>query len=854
MAFRRLLLVQAIAALVATSAGAQPQADTPVFKSGIEIVRLDVRVTDDQGRPIGDLRRDEIEVIEDGQSRPILLFQHIAEPAGSYVEVARRTIAGEVSTNRGAPRGHLYVLVFDQHHITTGNEQRARRAAEHFLKTRIRPGDRVALYALPGPGPQLPFTADIRRVGEELGRVRGSLERVGYGVLGTMSVHEAYEIRRGNQTVLARVANDLAQQAATDVLRGGLRQTTGTAAGGSDFAQLVVEDARTIAARADEEARRFLVILSDLMRELRGIEGRKALVLLSEGFYTDEVTRELERAAAAAAESYCVVYALDLNRRSDIVGSAEAVGGEHQDEIQSRLEPLATLAVETDGRLAPDAGSALDRTLDRIADASQDYYVVGFAPSPGAAKQRDGYHRVKVTVRRHGAQVSTRTGYSLTTPDTSPADRRRAIDRALGAPFPQQGLPIELTTYVLGSASPAVQRVVLSLAVELPIAAGSRAGVADVIFVVRRAADGQVAASGTDTVALPQAARPGATTGTSSYRVQFELPPGGYLMRVVVREPSGLVGSADRRFEVRPLASRDLSASDLIIGSASNGLPVRASARVGEILEGTIELYSRTAAGLQDASVTLELLPIGAGSAVTSVHADLLEPNEKDTGALRVARMALPLGAVPPGEYVAKAIVRARNETVAELLREVQVHDGSPPVGSIAVSIDPADVLQGEVTRLVLDATRRNATSETVARAATLALDGAWNKVEGTLGSGERSGGGLLLHGLALHARREFKGAAAALQAAAELEPLNSQIAFLLGWAYAGGGDDRAAIGAWRNAARLDPTLLPAHLALADTFIRLSEPALALQAVRSGLLARPTSPELLERLARLDRP
>jgi cytochrome c-type biogenesis protein CcmH/NrfG len=92
------------------------------------------------------------------------------------------------------------------------------------------------------------------------------------------------------------------------------------------------------------------------------------------------------------------------------------------------------------------------------------------------------------------------------------------------------------------------------------------------------------------------------------------------------------------------------------------------------------------------------------------------------------------------------------------------------------------------------------------------------------------------------------------LQAAAELEPLNSQIAFLLGWAYAGGGDDRAAIGAWRNAARLDPTLLPAHLALADTFIRLSEPALALQAVRSGLLARPTSPELLERLARLDRP
>lgn len=854
MAFRRLIVLLAIVAGVAPSAGAQPQAETPVFKSGIELVRLDVRVTDDQGRPIGDLRRDEIEVIEDGQSRPILLFQHIAEPRGSYVDVARRTIAGEVSTNRGAPRGHLYVLVFDQHHITAGNEQRARRAAEHFLKTRIRPGDRVALYALPGPGPQLPFTADIRRAGDELARVRGSLERVGYGVLGTMSVHEAYQIRRGNQTVLARVANNLVQQTGTDVVRGGLRQATGTSGGGSEFTQLVVEDARTIAGRADEEARRFLVMLSDLMRELRGIEGRKAVLLVSEGFYTDEVTRELERAAAAAAESYCVVYALDLNRRADLAASAEAVGGEHQDEIQSRLEPLATLAVETDGRLAPDAGSALDRTLDRIADASQDYYVVGFGPSPGAAKQRDGYHRVKVKVHRQGAQVSARTGYSFAVPDSSPADRRRAIDRALSAPFPQQGLPIEVTTYVLGSASPAVQRVVMSLAVELPIAAGSRAGAADVVFVVRRATDGQVAASGTDTVALPQAVRPGATTGTGSYRVQFELPPGGYLMRVVVREPGGLVGSADRRFGVRPLTSRDLSASDLIIGSASDGLPVRASARVGEILEGTIELYGRTAADLQDATVTLELLPIGAGSAVTSVHADLLEPNEKEMGALRVARMALPLGGVPPGEYIAKAIVRARNETVTELLREVQVHDGSPPAASIAVSIDPVDALQGEVTRQLLNATLRSATSEAVARAATLALDGSWNKVEGTLGSGERSGPVLLLHGLALHARREYKGAAAALQAAAELEPLNSRIAFLLGWAYAGSGDDRSAIGAWRNAARLDPSLVSAHLALADTFIRLSQPALALQAIRSGLSAHPTSPELLERLARLDRP
>src|SRR4029079_8759701 len=88
----------------------------------------------------------------------------IEEPAESYAETARRTSAGEVSTNQGAARGHLYVLVFDQAHISAGNEQRARLAAQEFVRTRLRPGDRVALYALPGPGPQIGFTSDWRRL------------------------------------------------------------------------------------------------------------------------------------------------------------------------------------------------------------------------------------------------------------------------------------------------------------------------------------------------------------------------------------------------------------------------------------------------------------------------------------------------------------------------------------------------------------------------------------------------------------------------------------------------------------------------------------------------------------------
>jgi hypothetical protein len=97
----RALLVAALAALLP-----QPQ-PTPVFRSGTDLVRFDVRVTDASGRPLKDVRPDEIEIVEDGVARPILLFQHLEEPAQAYGEAALRAVSAEVSSNRAAPRGHL---------------------------------------------------------------------------------------------------------------------------------------------------------------------------------------------------------------------------------------------------------------------------------------------------------------------------------------------------------------------------------------------------------------------------------------------------------------------------------------------------------------------------------------------------------------------------------------------------------------------------------------------------------------------------------------------------------------------------------------------------------------------------
>lgn len=873
MTFRACLVACAVALAVPASAPAQSQTTPPqatptptppqaVFKAGVELVRLDVRVLDDEGLPVKDLRQDEVQVSEGGARRPVVLFQHIAQSAGTYLEVARRTIGAEVSTNQGSPRGHLYLFVFDQNHITAGNEQRARQAVERFVRTRVKPGDRVALYALPGPGPQLPLTSNTSLVLAELARIRGGLDREGMALGATMSVFEAVQIARGDPAFLQRFLNRVAASAGGGGDIRGVEGGAGTGAAsatstGSDTVRVAMENAKTIVARADTEAHTFLLTFSDVIRELARIEGRKSIILVSEGFFTDNLTTDVERVAAAAAEAYAVIYALDINRRGVDVNASEPTGASSAQEVQSRLDSLSTLAAETSGEVLLDAGSRMDEALNRIADSSQDYYIIGFEPPARALADRQQYRRVSIKVTRPGARVASRTGYALRDAQ-NPADRRRAIDAALAAPFPQQGLPLEMTTYVLRGSSPGMQRVVMSLRADLPVADKDGQKPADLVFVARSVSDGRVVASGTDVIPLPRSAAAGRTVAQGHYRVQFDTPSGEYVMRVAVREPGGSTGTVDRRFEVRPLDGVDITASDLIIGRRTDALPVRARCYVGEGMSGALEVYARNPVDLESVDVTVDLVPINGDTAARSMKADLLEIRRVGNGGGRTAQIVMPLDGVPPGEYVARATLRARGESVTELIRQVEIAAGAPPAAAPVPPperVTPAMILAGDVARRFVASLEASAGDEPLKTAASQAALGAWPVVIRVLGDqpGSRPFAYHALRGLALFAAERYDQAAGALEAALAVDPASAPTAFYLGWVRSSAGQDSEALTAWRNAVLHDPRLISAYLALADTYTRLGHPELAGQTLKEGVRLNPASLELQARLAEVDR-
>jgi len=854
-----LIVLSAAVMIAAATVGVFAQAQL-TFRSGIDLVRLDIRVVDAAGRPITDLRQDEVRITEDGVTRPALMFQRMTEPAEEFIDAANKAVTAEVSSNEGFPRGHLYLLVFDQAHITAGNEQRARLAAEQFIRRHVRPSDRVALFAIPGPGPQIGFTSDRAKVIEELARVRGSYQRVAATPFGNIPTYDAHRIAQGDERLLMDTITRLTIEGGGDVL-GVSSNVTGRGGGAAEdmgvARRLLTENARTIINQTDAESRQFLQRLADVIRGLGDIEGRKSVVLFSEGFFQDNLTRELEAVAAAAAQTYSVFYAFDLNRRGPSISEAYTSDTVQGSEISARIAPLGTLAVETDGTLVIDAATRSEDALTQIATQAQDYYLVGFEPSEQARSGRNAYRRVTVTVTRPGARVSTRTGYSLK-PEASTTDRQRAISSVLGAPFVQQGLKIDYTTYLLKSDAPGQQRVMLSLSAQLPVQA-KPSDHADVIFVVRDVRDGRVVASGSDVMPLPVASGSGATLGTGTWRVQFPLPAGNYLMRTVVREPGGLSGSADRRIDVRPLDTPNVAVSDLILGSQATALPVRALAHADDGLTGLIEAYARVPTQLEGLSLTVTVRTTDGTQAKASYTSPLPAPVSDGSGFVVRAPFAISLPGVEPGAYVVHATLVSSGAILAERTRFVDVAGGTAgpvaarPLPAPAPPVPPREIVEGQLGQALLADLLERSRATPLTSSVEDAARGQWERSEAAVQNAANTDFvAQSVRGLARFVREDFAGAVTAWTHAQSAQPDHALTAFFLGWAHDRAGDTRAALTSWRGAAHLDPLMVSAHLALAEGYLKLQQPALARQALRAGLDALPDSAELRQRLLQIE--
>src|SRR5688572_30924435 len=129
-------ILSVLVALIVAGPGATAllaQSDqAPVFRSGVEVMEVDVSVVDAKGMPVRDLRAPEFTVTVDGQPRRVISAEFISESSAVSGEPPKPRDP-YVSNNTDRRPGRLIMLVIDRNNIETHTVRGAISALKNFV-------------------------------------------------------------------------------------------------------------------------------------------------------------------------------------------------------------------------------------------------------------------------------------------------------------------------------------------------------------------------------------------------------------------------------------------------------------------------------------------------------------------------------------------------------------------------------------------------------------------------------------------------------------------------------------------------------------------------------------------------
>jgi len=417
------LALACVALGIGAAAGARLLAQNlpqTIFKSGVELIAVDVTVVDRQGNPVAGLRPDQFEVTIDGKPRRVVSAEFIefaARTKPAEARAAPELVAHPLFTSNdqplaAGPAGRLIYLAIDQGSFRTFGERGAMEAARRFID-RLQPGDRIGLVAFPGPGPAVAASRDHAAAWAATAQIRGRAQPFrSEGIDKNVSLSEAIDIRAGDAMTLQRVLARECGSSPTD------RQTCEI---------LVRNTALTIGRNAEIQATGSLSGVEAIVKSLAQIRERKTLVLISAGLpVADRAGMDLQftpyvvaigREAAAANLNLFVLH-VDSGFLDAFSAENRTISDTLTRDLSIMSGGLETIAGASGGSLVRIVAGA-DFAFERVERETSAAYLLGVEPLEG---DRDGKaHRIGVKVRVPGAEVRSRRETLLPKPVVKPA-------------------------------------------------------------------------------------------------------------------------------------------------------------------------------------------------------------------------------------------------------------------------------------------------------------------------------------------------------------------------------------------------------------------------------------------------
>src|SRR5262245_8720373 len=130
--------------LILTLAAVAAAQSQPTFRSGVDLIRLDVSVVDKSGQPVTDLRPEDFTVRIDGAPRTVSFAKFYGASAADSdapaVAPAAAAAAPSFATNAAVPPGRVVVFVVDLESMNPGYEKLVLDTAGRLLD-RLGPSD-----------------------------------------------------------------------------------------------------------------------------------------------------------------------------------------------------------------------------------------------------------------------------------------------------------------------------------------------------------------------------------------------------------------------------------------------------------------------------------------------------------------------------------------------------------------------------------------------------------------------------------------------------------------------------------------------------------------------------------------
>jgi VWFA-related protein len=674
---RRAIVAAFLCAATAVAFGQGPapstgsgQAQQPTFKVQVDYVEVDAIVTNRAGGIVTDLKKEDFQVIEDGQPQTITTFTYVNVPVEQLNTPlgAAAPIEPDVQDNERPFDGRLYVMIIDDNHIAFGSTSRVTHVAKEFIEKYFGSNDLMAVVHTSGGG------------------------------------KKGQEFTSNKRLLLAAV-----------------ERTIGAASDSATIAKARQMGGPTLNLERAQKDTGTLGTVREVASWFGGLHGRrKSILFVSPGINSEtnpmandnagRLNAEMKDVIAAATQANATIYGIDprglVTGTEDAIefGPASEVGrhGTSAGPDQSALMHELSLSQDTLRSLSDNTGgfAVLNRndpasTFQRIVQDNSSYYVLAYYP-PAEDKKPGKFHKIEVRVSRPDVTVRARQGYA--TPGAKAAPPGNAakgvspeIRTALDSPLPVTGLTLHVFAAPFKGSSANASVFVLAELSGRDLKLSPK----NTIELSYQAADAEGKARGGDTqlVTLPENVRPeiSARMAQLGLRItdRFDLPPGRYQMHVAAHDMGGgSLGSIAYDLDVPDFTKGPLTISGLAVTSDSGSLvpTMHPDAQLKEAMQASPVALRRFPAG-DELGLFAEVYDNEASTPhkvdiTTTITADdskvvFKADAERESSEIQGKRggygyaVKVPLAGLAPGRYVLSVEARSRLGGGATARRDV---------------------------------------------------------------------------------------------------------------------------------------------------------------------------------------